>query len=88
MSEEKGPEMEEEKIPTPEEVKEWYKKQIEMAELRATLAKHHRDTAVYEKERIEASIQLDMMKNPEKYAEPEMEMEKETETPIRNLKKK
>jgi hypothetical protein len=60
---------EEEKVPTPEAMAAFYKKQINLAKLRAELAKHHRDTAVYEFERLEATIKLDMMKNPDKYAE-------------------
>ena len=73
-----------EKQPSREEMVKWYKDQIEMAELRATLSKHQRDIAVNDAERYEAMIGLDMMQNPAKYQAPDPE--KET-APIRNLKK-
>lgn len=73
-----------EKQPSREEMVKWYKDQIEIAELRATLSKHQRDMAVNDAERYEAMIGLDMMQNPAKYQAPE---ESKETAPIRNLKK-
>ena len=81
MTTEETKEAVETKQPSREEMVKWYTEQIELATLRATLSKNQRDMAVYDAERYEAMIGLDMMQNPAKYQAPD-----ET-APVRNLKK-
>ena len=65
--------MSEEQKPTREQMIQWYKEEIELATLRADLAKLQRDAAVSEAERIQAiSVIAQITKAP---------MEEEEEAP-------
>lgn len=54
---------EETKQPTRDEMIAWFKDQIEIAELRATLTKHNRDNVVWEAERQQAIMILAQMQS-------------------------
>jgi hypothetical protein len=53
--------MSEEKKPSREQMIQWYKDEIELATLRADLAKLQRDATVYEAERINAIAAIAQM---------------------------
>lgn len=61
---------EETKQPTREEMITWFKDQIEIAELRATLSKHNRDTVVFDVERQQAIMIMAQMQSKQPEEEP------------------
>jgi hypothetical protein len=69
-------EVKDDKVPTLEEMVSYLKKQIVVAELRASLSKLQRDTAIHDFEKMEALVKLDFLKNPERYGASEELKEK------------
>lgn len=66
--------MEEGTKPTREQMIQWYRDEIELATLRADLAKLQRDAAVSEAERIQAiSVIAQITQAPEESEEPKSE---------------
>ena len=61
---------EKENQPSREEMIAWFKDQIEIAELRATLSKHNRDTVVYDVERQQAIMIMAQMQSKPSDEEP------------------
>lgn len=60
---------EEQKAPTREQMIQWYKDEIELAELRSTLSRLQRDATVNEAERIQAIAAIaQMTQQPEEEA--------------------
>ena len=59
--------------PSKEQIMKWYKEEIELASLRAELAKLQRDAAVSEAERIQAIAVIAQFTNP-KQEEPKEEV--------------
>lgn len=71
---------EEQKAPTREQMMQWYKDEIELASLRAELAKLQRDAAVSEAERIQAiSVIAQITQAPDEEEAPkERKLKRET----------
>ena len=70
--------MSEEQKPSREQMIQWYKDEIELATLRAELAKLQRDATVYEAERINAIGAIaQMTQEPEEAPKVERKLKKE-----------
>lgn len=66
--------------PSREQIIQWYKDEIEMATLRAELAKLQRDAAMSEAERINAIAAIAQMTQPQEEGKPEGKPEAKTRT--------
>ena len=66
--------------PSREQIIQWYKDEIEMATLRAELAKLQRDAAMSEAERINAIAAIAQMTQPQEEEKPEGKSEAKTRT--------